>query len=400
MAAYIDTVVVACAAATLCIFGARRILLVGASLLPHRPSPPPGELPTVALVVAARNESIVLPRLLAAVDALDYPAELLRTVIVDDGSTDSTRADLERFGQGRPQTTVLPLPRRVGKAAALNAGIAAAGHCDVIVICDADLQPRPDCLRHLVAPFADPRVGAVSGYMHPANALASPVARYAAVETWMTQLVTSAGKDRLNLNPPTLGFCAYRRTAFDQIGGFPPNATGEDLIATVSLVRLGWRLRFDPKALADNHVVDRLRDYWRQHARWAGNTFDAGRAAGHGKVSPVQRIETWLMAAGYADRLSLLATAGLAAAGWLPFWLPVGYLALRGIEVTVALLKGGVRSQLPVFQLCTVAFFAIDIVASVAATAQYLGRRRGAWTTPRRKLELPLQGARSAGRER
>jgi len=221
--------------------------------------------------------------------------------------------------------------------------------------------------------------------MRPANALRSAVSRYAALESWMMQLVTSAGKDRLGLNPPTLGFCAYRRTAFDAIGGFPPGAVGEDLMATVSLTRNGWKTRFEPGALADNEVVTRLRDYWSQHTRWAGNTFDASRAAGARRSSLPQRLETAMMSAGYADRLALVASVILVAADRLPIWLPVGYMALRGFEVMVALTKARVSAfRLPGYLGAAVVFFGVDIVATATATVRYARRRPIGWGSPSR----------------
>jgi len=392
------TVLAAAVAVVLAIFAVRRLLLLAASLLPRRRLPEIGESPpSVALVIAARNESVTICRLLDSLDALDYPVERLSTVVVDDGSTDSTRELLAVWGRGRARTHILSLPESVGKAAALNAGAAAGDPAEVIVICDADLKLDADTLRQLVAPFADETVGAVSGYMRPANALASIVSRYAAVETWMTQLVTSAAKDRLKLNPPTLGFCAYRRAAFDQIGGFAPGAVGEDLIATVSLTQRGWQTRFVPYAAADNHVVERLGDYWRQHSRWTGNTLEAGRVSGWERGSLPQRIEVWMMSAGYADRLALLAAALLAAIGTLPLWMPVAYLGLRGIEVCGALAKGGVRRQFPLFLIATVVFFGIDILATVSATAQCVRRRPAMWRSPTRAPSYRSPNAR-AGR--
>jgi cellulose synthase/poly-beta-1,6-N-acetylglucosamine synthase-like glycosyltransferase len=343
----------------------------------------------VAIVIAARDESGVVSDLLASLDSLDYPSDRLCTVVVDDGSVDSTGEQLAGWSQSRRGTYVVTLPHPIGKAAALNAGIAAADPADVIVICDADLRPYPGSLRELVMPFADPSVGAVSGYMRPVNALASAVARYAAVETWMTQLVTSSGKDRLGLNPPTLGFCAFRLSAFEQIGGLPPDAVGEDLVATVLLTQTGWETRFVPEAIADNRVVHRLGDYWAQHARWAGNTFDAGRIGGWKQGSVARRAEVWMMSAGYADRLALLAAAMLSAAGTLPFWVPLGYLGLRGVEVGVALAKGRVRWQFPVFLFWAVVFFAVDILATVWATGCYLRKRSATWRSPARGPELP-----------
>src|SRR5262249_51234219 len=153
--------------------------------------------------------------------------------------------------------------------------------------------------RRMAEVFSDPSVGAVAGYLVPANADVTPIAHYAAMETWVHQLVTSAGKDRLDLNPPILGgACAYRRSALVQIGGFRPGAPGEDVKSTVALTRAGWRTRFVPDASADNNVVHAWRDYWRQHIRWARSLFDSAGPAR--RRAPVQisvplgrRIELW-----------------------------------------------------------------------------------------------------------
>src|SRR5438552_14735621 len=49
-----------------------------------------------------------------------------------------------------------------GKAAALNAGVARAVH-DILVFADARQMFAPDAVRALVAPFADPAIGGVTG---------------------------------------------------------------------------------------------------------------------------------------------------------------------------------------------------------------------------------------------
>jgi cellulose synthase/poly-beta-1,6-N-acetylglucosamine synthase-like glycosyltransferase len=114
--------------------------------------------PTVSIVVAARNEAA---RLTARVDnllALDYPADKRQVIVVSDGSTDDTMEVLARYdGIVRAVETA-----GLGKAAALNAGVACATG-DIVVFADARQMFAPDAVRALVAPFADAAIGGVTG---------------------------------------------------------------------------------------------------------------------------------------------------------------------------------------------------------------------------------------------
>src|SRR5262249_34323802 len=112
----------------------------------------------VSIVVAARNEA---DRLIARIDnllALNYPADRRQIIVVSDGSTDGTLRALAQFGDA---VDIVVTPPR-GKAAALNAGVARAVH-DILVFTDARQMFAPDAVRALVAPFADPSVGGVTG---------------------------------------------------------------------------------------------------------------------------------------------------------------------------------------------------------------------------------------------
>ena len=360
-----------------------------AALLP-RPEPTDGnESPSVTLVVPARNERSVAPATLDALDRLDFPGGRLRIVLVDDGSDDSTGELFEEWSASRPQVFALRLSDQVGKYASLNEVIRSSPRTDLIAVCDADVRPRPAWLRRLVGPFSDPRVGATAGYLSPANADDGPVARYAAVESWVHQLVASAGKDALGLDPPTLGACAYRRTALDEVGCFGTSLSGEDVRISAALTRAGWRIRFVEAAIADNTVVHTWQDYWHQHLRWARNVFSSRpasvSAAPSRPVSIAQRIESRLAAAGYADRVALLVVIAGVRANVLPRWIPRAYTAVAGVEVVVAVTKAGHARQLPRFLAATAALFGLDVVASTAASAAHILGRPRAWRQPSRR---------------
>jgi cellulose synthase/poly-beta-1,6-N-acetylglucosamine synthase-like glycosyltransferase len=119
---------------------------------------PQCELPSISIVVAARNEAARLPARIDNLLAADYPADRRQIIVVSDGSTDGTLAVLAAY---RGIVDVVALPPQ-GKAAALNAGVARAKN-DVLVFADARQMFAPDALRALVAPFADPVVGGVTG---------------------------------------------------------------------------------------------------------------------------------------------------------------------------------------------------------------------------------------------
>jgi cellulose synthase/poly-beta-1,6-N-acetylglucosamine synthase-like glycosyltransferase len=374
------------AAALIC-FSIRRLVLLGAAVLPRRPPPATAHVPSVTLVTAARNEGRHVEHLLAALDRLEYPPESLFTVLVNDCSSDDTGERLAGWAAGRERALVIDLERRVAKSAALNEGIAAAPDSDLIAVCDADMRPRPDWLRKLARSFTDPTAGSASGPLLPRNADASPVARYAAVESWVHQLVTSAGKDRLDLNPPAHGAAVYRREALDGIGRFAAGEPGDDVQATMALTVNGWRTRFIPDAVAENTVAEGLREYWQQHVRWARNVWAAGvvRRGGRRKLPARRRLEAALSSLGYADRLVFACAVGLAVAGELTPWLPVAYLGVAVVEVVVAVAKAEGLRRAPGFVLSAVVLFPVDVLATAAASAAHLRRRPLAWRTNSRE---------------
>lgn len=121
---------------------------------------PAADVPTVTMIIPVHNEAKRIARKVANTAALRYPPERLQVLFISDGSTDRTVEMIREAAT--PSMTVIELPTRAGKAAGLNAGLAAAVH-EIIVFSDASIELEPDSLRHLVGPFADAGIGCVSG---------------------------------------------------------------------------------------------------------------------------------------------------------------------------------------------------------------------------------------------
>src|SRR5206468_947959 len=93
--------------------------------------------------------------------ALDYPADRLEVIVASDGSTDRTEEIVAARG-GRVR--LLALAGRHGKTIAQNRAVEVA-QGEILVFSDATTVYRPDTLRALMAPFADPEVGCVAGWV-------------------------------------------------------------------------------------------------------------------------------------------------------------------------------------------------------------------------------------------
>lgn len=116
--------------------------------------------PSVTMVIPVCNEERRIERKIANTKALHYPAHQLQVLFVSDGSTDRTVELIRNHAAG--PITLIELPVRGGKAAALNAGLDHARH-EVVVFSDASIELEQDALRYIVQGFRDPAVGCISG---------------------------------------------------------------------------------------------------------------------------------------------------------------------------------------------------------------------------------------------
>jgi glycosyltransferase involved in cell wall biosynthesis len=125
--------------------------------LSHLPTLAADRAPAVMLsvVVPVFNEQAVLVefqhRLSAALASVGQAHEV---IYVDDGSTDHTPQQLQRFQLSHPETAYARLTRNFGKEAAMSAGLQLA-RGEAVVIIDADLQDPPELIPAMVAAWRD-----------------------------------------------------------------------------------------------------------------------------------------------------------------------------------------------------------------------------------------------------
>ncbi|MFC5062060.1 glycosyltransferase [Actinomycetospora atypica] len=228
----------------------------------------PAERRPVSVIVPAFNETENIEATLRSILANDHPLEVL---VVDDGSTDGTAELVESLGL--PAVRVIRQPNS-GKAIALNTGVARAKN-DLVIMMDGDTVFQRDTVARLVAPFADPAIGAVAGNVKIANRTAL-IPRLQHIEYVVGFGVDRRVQDTLRAITTIPGAAgAFRREAVLGVGGLSLDTLAEDTDLTIALGRAGWGVVYEERAIAWTEAPTTLSQLWRQRYRWTYGTMQA-----------------------------------------------------------------------------------------------------------------------------
>ncbi len=183
---------------------------------------------TVSIVIPVYNERDTIAKLLDRVHLCGI--NIHQILVVDDGSTDGTREELDRIGADG-KITVLRHEVNRGKGAAVGTALPHATG-DVVVIQDADLEYDPADLPDLVEPILSDNADVVYG-----SRFAGARIRYVAYarQRWANRLLTSLSNlfTNLDLTDMECGYKAFRRTFLADIQieepgfGFEPEITAK-----------------------------------------------------------------------------------------------------------------------------------------------------------------------------
>lgn len=207
--------------------------------------------PTIDVVIPVLDRYELTRKCLERLDAQTLSH---RVIVVDDGSTDGTPA---RVRADWPGVHVVELGRNHGFPAAVNRGVR-AGTGEVIVLLNNDVECKPGFLERLVAPLADPKVGSVAALMlEPSEQRIDGIGlvvdvTLAAFSRLHAEPAASAGARDPVLAGPSGGAGAYRRSAWEEVGGMDESLFSymEDVDLALRLAAASWRTAAAPDAIA------------------------------------------------------------------------------------------------------------------------------------------------------
>ena len=235
--------------------------------LPPQDQPPDqAEWPAISIVVPCFNEGLNVEETILAAAACDYPE--FEIIAVNDGSNDETNMVLNGLVERLPGLRVVHLTENHGKATALNAGALLAKH-EILVCIDGDALLDPHTLRWFARAFQRNNVGGVAGNPRIRNRttflgrlqvgeFSSIIGLIRRTQTMYGCIFTVSGV-----------VCAFRKIALEQAGWWSPRSLTDDVDVTWRVQVAGWRVVYEPNAIAWILMPETLRGLWKQRLRWA-----------------------------------------------------------------------------------------------------------------------------------
>jgi len=219
--------------------------------------------PTLSILVAAHNEESCIRQKIENCLALDYPPDRLEVLVWCDGCDDRTFELARSVADER--VTVLESARS-GKAGVLSR-LASRARGDVLLLTDANVLFERGAARALARHFQNPSVGAVVGRL---RLYSRATAGYQESIYWKYETVIKYYEGKLGcVLGANGGIYAVRRLAF------PPlreNTIIEDFVVPVRIALRGWRVPYEPEAVAFEELAPTVNDEFGRRARiGAGN---------------------------------------------------------------------------------------------------------------------------------
>lgn len=235
--------------------------------------------PTVAVIVAARNEEERIESCLQSLVNIEYPKEKLEVAVVNDHSTDRTLDIMRTFACQHPSLLVLEAGPEQGnlrgKTNAVAFGIENT-RGSILMFTDADCTVSPTWVRETVKYF-DERIGIVGGFT-----ILESTRMFEGIQSldWVFLFGLASATAGWNIPLTAIGNnLAVRRDAYSSVGGYRkiPFSVTEDYSLVQAILQnsdYGIRFPIDPKAVVASKPCQNWNELFRQKQRWGVGGLD------------------------------------------------------------------------------------------------------------------------------
>jgi cellulose synthase/poly-beta-1,6-N-acetylglucosamine synthase-like glycosyltransferase len=225
------------------------------------------DFPKFSVIVPAKDEERVLPRLLDSLFSQSYPKDKVEVIVVEDGSTDHTLEICERYVRdGRLR--LIHAEESHGKPLALNRALEVATG-EIVGVFDADSIPEQDVLLNAAKHFQDVSVAALQGRTLTVNSETNMLTKFVSYEEAVWNEGYLQGKEALNLFVHLRGSCQFiRRSLLEKLGGWSERHLSEDMEISARLTEKGYKIKYASDVCSWQETPATIGQMFRQRIRW------------------------------------------------------------------------------------------------------------------------------------
>ena len=235
--------------------------------------------PSVSVLLPICNESEVVERLIDAASRLQYPAELLEILVLDDssdGTTDLARVKVTQYATQGIDIRLLKRRDRKGyKAGNLVNGIQQS-RGEFFAIFDADFVPPVDFLMKTIPYFKDPELGFLQTGIGYENRDASFLTRFQAMEMGHQQYVTVGLSEDGDMASLSGSSCVWRKVCVDALGGWSDSTVTEDVDLGYRAQFGDWKYAYLPDVVSMSVLPETISAFRIQRERWGRGLIHSG----------------------------------------------------------------------------------------------------------------------------
>ena len=236
----------------------------------------------ITILVAAYNEEIGIFNTLKYIKEQEYNGEI-HTIVINNNSNDNTCLEVERAKKELEMDILLLHENTPGKFNALNYGLNFVKP-EYVITLDADTLIHKKAVNYLISRInsSPDDVCAVAGSMLVRNSRDNLLAK---IQEWDYFLSIASIKRMQGLYQGTLvaqgAFSLYKTSVVKSVGGWS-DAIGEDIVLTWKMLKQGYRVYFEPHAVAFTDVPIKLSHFAKQRSRWA-----------RGMIEGLREVKPW-----------------------------------------------------------------------------------------------------------
>ncbi len=217
-------------------------------------------MPKVTLMIMSYNEAKVIEKKIKNSLELDYPKDKLEIFVVDSASNDGTQDIVKKYSK---DVKLIEQSERKGKASAINYGMKHTSG-DIIMITDSNAMMNQQAIKKIARHFSNEKVGGVCGRFEARDIRDTSIGAGGSIYWKIEKFLRKHESDIDSAIHMSGEITAFRKGVIKKVD---ESSLSEDFDIAIRIRRAGYRIIYEPEAIAYEPAPENVKDLLTQKKR-------------------------------------------------------------------------------------------------------------------------------------